>query len=419
MNAQPHISNAESSVSTSLNTRRSEGAKGRMHEGAKAGSRNRNNYVLFGNSFVFYYSINQSVNQSINYTGHEHLTQFGLINMNARLYDPAVGRFLSADPYVANSTNSQDFNRYSYARNNPFAYSDPSGASLWTILTAVGDFIGKAFFQGGLDPTSKSSRQNAWRSYDPTASWSNTNKAFQIDMGLLRTDNNKNFWGQAWQLISRHSWEGVQTVIGNAGSGIQNLFGGVRSVTNYGGATCVEMYGKDWGAVTFGSYIMGNRYIQADPLNNKLFQHEYGHYLQSQATGFMYLQRYGIPSAFSGSTFYNKHKYHPAEQDANRRALKYFNKHIENFLDDNSWDFVENPIIGYDKSLAFNDPQNKLALKYARLRPAWHDWILAPNYIISGPLIHTHVLNSRNRFQEKLNNMKDDGFTIDNDWFKW
>lgn len=32
------------------------------------------------------------------YTGHEHLTQFGLINMNARLYDPALGRFLSPDP---------------------------------------------------------------------------------------------------------------------------------------------------------------------------------------------------------------------------------------------------------------------------------------------------------------------------------
>ena len=31
------------------------------------------------------------------YTGHEHLAMFGLINMNARLYDPAVGRFLSPD----------------------------------------------------------------------------------------------------------------------------------------------------------------------------------------------------------------------------------------------------------------------------------------------------------------------------------
>jgi len=49
------------------------------------------------------------------------LPEFGLINMNARLYDPLLGRFLEADPYVANSTFSQDFNRYSYARNNPLA----------------------------------------------------------------------------------------------------------------------------------------------------------------------------------------------------------------------------------------------------------------------------------------------------------
>jgi RHS repeat-associated protein len=34
------------------------------------------------------------------FTGHEHLPQFGLINMNARQYDPVLGRFLSPDPYV-------------------------------------------------------------------------------------------------------------------------------------------------------------------------------------------------------------------------------------------------------------------------------------------------------------------------------
>src|SRR5699024_9320797 len=28
------------------------------------------------------------------FTGHEHMTEYGLINMNARLYDPLVGRFL-------------------------------------------------------------------------------------------------------------------------------------------------------------------------------------------------------------------------------------------------------------------------------------------------------------------------------------
>jgi RHS repeat-associated protein len=66
------------------------------------------------------------------YTGHEHLTQFGLINMNARLYDPAVGRFLAPDPYIQNPYFSQNFNRYSYALNNPLKYTDPSGEYCYT-----------------------------------------------------------------------------------------------------------------------------------------------------------------------------------------------------------------------------------------------------------------------------------------------
>ncbi|WP_175552603.1 polymorphic toxin type 23 domain-containing protein [Dysgonomonas macrotermitis] len=61
------------------------------------------------------------------YTGHEHLSVFGLINMNARLYDPVIGRFLSPDPYVQAPDFSQNFNRYSYALNNPFRYTDPNG----------------------------------------------------------------------------------------------------------------------------------------------------------------------------------------------------------------------------------------------------------------------------------------------------
>ena len=61
------------------------------------------------------------------YTGHEHLPWFGLVNMNARLYDPAVGRFLSPDPIVQAPDNTQNFNRYSYCMNNPLRYADPLG----------------------------------------------------------------------------------------------------------------------------------------------------------------------------------------------------------------------------------------------------------------------------------------------------
>ena len=61
------------------------------------------------------------------YTGHEHLPEFGLINMNARLYDPVIGRFHAPDPYVQAQAFSQSFNRYSYCRNNPLIYTDPTG----------------------------------------------------------------------------------------------------------------------------------------------------------------------------------------------------------------------------------------------------------------------------------------------------
>jgi RHS repeat-associated protein len=64
---------------------------------------------------------------------HEHLDNFGLINMNARLYDPEIGRFISPDPYVQAPTFSQSFNRYSYCLNNPLIYNDPSGEFFYIV----------------------------------------------------------------------------------------------------------------------------------------------------------------------------------------------------------------------------------------------------------------------------------------------
>ena len=66
------------------------------------------------------------------YTGHEHLPQFGLVNMNARLYDPLLGRFLSPDPYVQFPGFTQGLNRYTYALNNPLVYVDETGE--WLLI---------------------------------------------------------------------------------------------------------------------------------------------------------------------------------------------------------------------------------------------------------------------------------------------
>ncbi|WP_053006195.1 RHS repeat domain-containing protein [Kiloniella spongiae] len=61
------------------------------------------------------------------FTGHEHLDAVGIIHMNGRVYDPELGRFLSADPTIPEAIYTQDFNRYSYVRNNPLSYTDPTG----------------------------------------------------------------------------------------------------------------------------------------------------------------------------------------------------------------------------------------------------------------------------------------------------
>ena len=66
------------------------------------------------------------------YTGHEHLSEVGLVHMNGRVYDPVTGRFLSADPLIQDPYDAQSYNRYSYVKNNPLSYTDPSGYSWWT-----------------------------------------------------------------------------------------------------------------------------------------------------------------------------------------------------------------------------------------------------------------------------------------------
>lgn len=63
------------------------------------------------------------------FTGHEMLDAVGLIFMQGRIYDPKLGRFVQADPYVQDATDTQAYNRYAYVRNNPLTLTDLSGFS--------------------------------------------------------------------------------------------------------------------------------------------------------------------------------------------------------------------------------------------------------------------------------------------------
>jgi len=66
---------------------------------------------------------------------------------NARWYDPYLNQFTQPDTIVPDPYNSQDYDRYAYARNNPLRYTDPSGH---IPCSDAYDFCGKMSFDGKI-----------------------------------------------------------------------------------------------------------------------------------------------------------------------------------------------------------------------------------------------------------------------------
>lgn len=73
----------------------------------------------------------ESSNDDIGYTGHLNDNDLDLTYMQARYYDPVIGRFYSNDPVGAN--NVENFNRYAYGNNNPYKFTDPDGQNVLLI----------------------------------------------------------------------------------------------------------------------------------------------------------------------------------------------------------------------------------------------------------------------------------------------
>lgn len=116
-----------------------------------------------------------------------------------------------------------------------------------------------------------------------------------------------------------------------------------RTVSKVDGATVVCTNGN-WTAVTIGKHIYGGRRL-APEVTNRMFQHEYGHYLQGLELGHHYMMLIGIPSLTSKIIRRENHHFSITETDANRRALKYFS---DNYSDELSeigvWDYETNPL---------------------------------------------------------------------------
>lgn len=238
-----------------------------------------------------------------------------------------------------------------------------------------------------------------------TSAWSSANHHALNDIkiwgGLFVPNSNKNFWGQAWEIISRFTWQAPQTLAGFKYAQICNNYhawGGIDNISYYDGATVITNFKTGEAAVTLGSYINGKNSLAPDP-GNSTFQHEYGHYIQSQSTGVLYLQHYGIPSALN-CVGKKDHNYHPAEQDANIRAFKYYNEKYHNY---SAWDFENNPIRGYDINLPYHHPCNQIVMDNGRLRPAWYNYFMLGDFCIAGIINYLVLEKSENYIEMEQN----------------
>jgi RHS repeat-associated protein len=82
------------------------------------------------------------------YTGQEKDDETNLHYYNARYYDPHIRRFTQPDDIIQDVYDPQSLNRYSYVRNNPLRYTDPTGhfwlTTLWNIAKGAAASVIKA-----------------------------------------------------------------------------------------------------------------------------------------------------------------------------------------------------------------------------------------------------------------------------------
>ena len=318
------------------------------------------------------------------FTGHEHYDRFGIINMNARLYDPVIGRFFSPDPQVHNHFSTQGINRKSYCGNNPVMYSDPDGefalllSLAMTYATIVGGInLGIHISQGDVHNAGQAigymgqgvvagvtlgfmQCAGLYAMTTPLAPlyagagtaniittvagmFGDTENAWRIFCGNFYFDENMAHGFS--QAITRFTTEMLQSWAGYNFTQIRNASSHVDRVDYLGGATFAtdEFNGnKDegsWG-ISIGHNVnislIGeiNTNFRDFVSNDQLYMHEYGHTIQSQLYGSSYLFAIGIPSLISAARSQEipndpinayTHDYFVTEYWANRWAAWYFN----------------------------------------------------------------------------------------------
>ncbi len=108
-------------------------------------------------------------------------TSPNLILMQARHYDPTIGRFLQADPLKMSSFTTQGLNRYIYCNNDPVNRSDPSGLCYQDYLTPAFLAVGQLAALVGAVLAMMAAWAIGWAAGDAIGCWLSNN----VQLGSL------------------------------------------------------------------------------------------------------------------------------------------------------------------------------------------------------------------------------------------
>jgi RHS repeat-associated protein len=196
----------------------------------------------------------QSVANPFTFAGREYDAESGLYYMRARYYDPATGRFTTADPLdltgrlMTGTTGvmgaPQQLNRYSYAVNNPLVFRDPSGLACnqppLEFLALLGTFgaVGRASVSTILDGPTTANLPESFGQISGAEQFRLSDMAVQLTWGALTVAGALTGVGEAGTVVNMSvSNTIVKTLRPTADQVLAAVATGVKNALTFFGAT--------------------------------------------------------------------------------------------------------------------------------------------------------------------------------------
>ncbi len=176
---------------------------------------------------------------NLRFQGREVDAETGMYDFGARIYRADLGRFMSADTVIPDPTNGQSWNRYSFVRNNPLGFTDPSGNE--EVPVNDDEFVGPVEplgdGPGSMDSRNHRSLAEAQQAYDQGGA------AYGPGPSMQPTPVSR-----SWRVGTKHQW--IDGVDGNL---TVKVFGHSFTVNQQG----FQKWSTSWGPVSGSSAASG------------------------------------------------------------------------------------------------------------------------------------------------------------------